>query len=152
MTMSRMFCAAVLLLTVSSAPSLAGPNWPDSVDEYVAKVRATVTTTDMDGFLAVVRNPGNALLVDVRTAEEFKAGHVPGTVSASRGRLEFQIWKALGYPEKTDLNRKIYLQCGTGARAVLAAKQLKELGFTNVTAVVMNFADWQQKGHPVVKD
>jgi len=35
------------------------------------------------------------------------------------------------------MNRKIYVQCATGGRATLAAKQLKDIGFTNVTAVVM---------------
>ena len=32
------------------------------------------------------------------------------------------------------------------------AKQLKDIGFTNVQAVVMDLADWQKKGLPFVKD
>ena len=105
----------------------------------------------MDGYLAVVKNPNGALLVDVREENDFKTGRVPGTVNVSRGRLEFRIWKPLGYPDKVDMNRKIYVQCLTGGRATLAAKQLKDIGFTNVTAVVMELADWQKKGHPFVK-
>jgi rhodanese-related sulfurtransferase len=50
------------------------------------------------------------------------------------------------------MNRKIYVQCATGGRATLAAKQLKDIGLTNVTAVVMDLADWQKKGLPFVKD
>jgi len=42
------------------------------------------------------------------------------------------------------MHRKIYVQCQTGGRATLAAKQLKDIGFTNVTAVVMALADWQK--------
>jgi rhodanese-related sulfurtransferase len=122
------------------------------VDQYVAQVRKTVETTDIDGYLAVVKNPNGALLVDVRDANEFKAGHVPGTVNVPRSRLEQQIWKPLGYPNKVDMSRKIYTQCGTGSRATLAAKQLKDIGFTNVTIVVMNLDDWQKKGHPFVKE
>ncbi len=133
-------------------PGFAAENWPDSVDQYVAQVRKTIDTTEMDGYLAVVNNPNGALLVDVREETEFKAGHVPGTVNVSRGRLEFRIWKPLGYPGKVEMNRKIYVQCATGGRATLAAKQLKDIGFTNVTAVVMELADWQKKGHPFVKD
>jgi rhodanese-related sulfurtransferase len=102
--------------------------------------------------LTVVKSPNGALLLDVREENEFKAGHVPGTVNVSRERLEFQIWKPLGYPDKVDMNRKIYVQCGTGSRGTLAAKQLKDIGFTNVTAVVMELADWQKEGHPFVKD
>jgi rhodanese-related sulfurtransferase len=88
----------------------------------------------------------------VRDENEFKVGRVPGTVNLSRGRLEFRIWKLLGYPDKVDMNRKIYVRCGTGNRATLAARQLKDIGFTNVTAVVMELADWQKKGYPFVKD
>jgi rhodanese-related sulfurtransferase len=133
-------------------PVFAAENWPDSMDQYVAQVRKTIVTTDMDGYLAVVKNPNGALLLDVRDENEFKAGHVPGTVNISRGRLEFRIWKLLGYPDKVDMNRKMYVQCPNGGRATLAAKHLKDIGFTNVTAVVMELADWQKKGHPFVKD
>jgi rhodanese-related sulfurtransferase len=152
--MSRRFGAAVVFLGafVICQPGFAAENWPDSVDQYVAQIRKTIDTTEMDGYLAVVNNPNGALLVDVREETEFKAGHVPGTVNVSRGRLEFRIWKPLGYPGKVEMNRKIYVQCATGGRATLAAKQLRDVGFTNVTAVVMELADWQKKGHPFVKD
>ena len=152
--MSRRFGAAVVFLGafVICQPGFAAENWPDSVDQYVAQIRKTIDTTEMDGYLAVVNNPDGALLVDVREETEFKAGHVPGTVNVSRGRLEFRIWKPLGYPGKVEMNRKIYVQCATGGRATLAAKQLRDVGFTNVTAVVMELADWQKKGHPFVKD
>jgi len=46
------------------------------------------------------------------------------------------------------MNRKMYVQCSSGGRATLAAKQLKDIGFTNVTAVVMELAEWQKKGYP----
>ena len=152
--MSRGFGAAVVFLGafVICQPGFAAENWPDSVDQYVAQIRRTIDTTDMDGYLAVVNNPNGALLVDVREETEFKTGHVPGTVNVSRGRLEFRIWKPLGYPGKVEMNRKIYVQCATGGRATLAAKQLRDIGFTNVTAVVMELADWRNKGYPLVKD
>jgi rhodanese-related sulfurtransferase len=152
--MSRRFGAAVVFLGafVVCQPGFAAENWPDSVDQYVAQVRKTIDTTEMDGYLAVVNNPDGALLVDVREETEFKAGHVLGAVNVSRGRLEFRIWKPLGYPGKVEMNRKIYVQCATGGRATLAAKQLRDIGFTNVTAVVMELADWQKKGYPFVKD
>ena len=146
------FVVIVLGASVIAGAGHAAENWPDSVDRYVAELRKTVDTTDMDGYLAVVKNPNGAALVDVREETEFKAGHVPGTISVSRGRLEFRIWKPLGYPDKVDMNRKIYVQCATGGRATLAAKQLKDIGFTNVTAVVMDLSEWQKKGNPFVKE
>jgi rhodanese-related sulfurtransferase len=43
------------------------------------------------------------------------------------------------------------VQCRTGGRATLAARQLKDIGFTNVVAVVMELREWEDKGHPLVK-
>ncbi|HUI97379.1 MAG TPA: rhodanese-like domain-containing protein [Xanthobacteraceae bacterium] len=143
---------AALAACVISQPGLAASDWPDSVDRYVAQIRATIDTTDIAGYLAVVKEPNGALLLDVREDSEFKAGHVPGTVNVSRGRLEFQVWKPLGYPGPVDMNRKIYVQCASGNRATLAAKQLKDLGFTDVTAVVMDLAVWQNRGYPFIRD
>jgi rhodanese-related sulfurtransferase len=151
---NRRFRVAVVFLGtfVIYQPGFEAENWPDSVDQYVAQVRKTIDTIDLDGYLTVVKNPNGALLLDVRDENELVSGHVPGTINVSRGRLEFRIWKLLGYPDKVDMNRKMYVQCASGGRATLAAKQLKDIGFTNVTAVVMELADWQKKGYPFFKD
>ncbi|MEJ2436327.1 MAG: rhodanese-like domain-containing protein [Pseudolabrys sp.] len=151
--MTRMLRIAAVALGafILSAPTFAAKNWPDSVDQYIAQVRRTVKTTDMAGYLAVVKNPNGALLIDVRERYEYRAGHVPGTVNIPRGALEFKIWKQLGYPNKVDMNKKIYVQCLTGGRATLAAKQLQNIGFTNVVAVIMDLRDWAKQGHPLVK-
>lgn len=152
--MMRKLRIAIAFSTVLgiSPPVLAqmSMNWPGSVDQYVAQVRKTVQTTDMDGYLAAVRRPNGALLLDVREEGEFKAGHIPGAVNIPRGLLEFRIWKQLGFPSQVDTGRKIYLQCQTGGRATLATKQLQDIGFTNVIAVIMNFEEWQKKGNPLV--
>jgi len=152
--MNRRFKVAVVSLGtfVISQPGFAAENWPDSVNQYVALVRKTIDTADMDSYLRVVKNPNGALLLDVRDETELISGHVPGTVNVSRGRLGFRIWKLLGYPARVDMNRKIYVQCASGGRATLAAKQLKDIGFTNVTAVVMELVDWQKRGYPFAKD
>jgi rhodanese-related sulfurtransferase len=145
------FAAAAILVLVAAAPSFAAENWPDSFSAYLAKVRKTITTVGMDGYLSVVKNPDGALLIDVREDHEYKAGHVPGPINIPRGVLEFQIWRTLGYPEKVDMNRKIVVQCRTGGRATLAAADLKAIGFTDVTAVIMNIEDWEKNGKPWVK-
>ena len=57
--MIRKLSIAVALLTTLSVSTrvLASENWPDSVDQYVLLIRKTVKTTDMDGYLAAVKNP-----------------------------------------------------------------------------------------------
>ena len=152
-TMNRKLRFAVVFLSAFavSAPALAAANWPDIVSNYVGSVRKTVKTTDMAGYLAAVKNPNGAMLLDVREPNEFAAGHVPGAVNIPRGLLEFRIYKQLGYPKEVDTGRKIYVQCLTGGRATLAAASLQKIGFTNVVAVIMNLQDWAKAGHPLVK-
>jgi rhodanese-related sulfurtransferase len=145
------FSIAITVALVAAMPSFAAENWPDSFSAYLAKVRKTITTVGMDGYLSVVKNPDGALLIDVREDYEYKAGHVPGPINIPRGLLEFQIWRTLGYPDKVDMNRKIIVQCRTGARATLAAADLKAIGFADVTAVIMNIEDWEKNGRPWVK-
>ena len=152
MTTRGLRAAVVVLGVLMFRPAVAAEYWPDSVDQYVLQIRRTLDTVDMDGYLAVVKNSNGAVLVDVRDPDEFRTGHVPGTINLSRGRLEQQIWRPLGYPGPVDMNRRIYVQCGSGFRATLAAKQLKDIGFIHVTAVVMSLGDWQKAGHPFIKD
>ena len=150
----RLGIAGVLLTALGiSAPVFAemSVSWPEFVNQHVMQVRKTVKTTDMDGYLAAVKSPNGALLLDVREEDEFKAGHVPGTVNIPRGLLEFRIWKQLGFPSPVDTGRKIFVQCQTGGRATLATKQLQDVGFTNVVAVVMNFEEWQNNNNPLLK-
>ncbi len=147
----KLILAAMLLASGSFAsPGSAAENWPDSVDAHVMEIRKLVSTVAQEGYLEVVKNPGAALIIDVRDEDELKAGMVPGAINISRGRLEFRIWRAMGYPGNVDTARRIYVQCATGGRATLAAKQLKDIGFTNVVAVVVNMAEWEKKGLPLV--
>jgi rhodanese-related sulfurtransferase len=62
-----------------------------------------------------------------------------------------QIWKQVGFPSKTAMDKALYLQCRSGNRASLAAQSLQELGFTRTTAVVMRLEDWRKAGHPLMK-
>jgi len=125
-------------------------NWPESYDQYLANVKKTVTVINMSEFRKVFDKKGDAVILDVREPDEYKTGHLPGAIGIPRGVVEVRIWKAVaGYPDKTDLNKKIYVYCATGGRAVLTTKSLKDIGFTNVTAVDMRIADWIKAGYPL---
>lgn len=147
----RMVLAASGLAFALMVPAMAqAADWPKQVTELVAKAKAEIKTIDMAQYKKVVAHPNGALIIDVREAGEYAAGHVPGAINLPRGLLEWAIWPHVGYPEHTNMNQKIYTQCLTGGRASLAAARLKELGFTDVTAVIMDLRDWQKQGNPLV--
>jgi rhodanese-related sulfurtransferase len=102
----------------------------------------------MDEFRSVVKNPGNAIVIDVREANEYQNGFVTGALNIPRGLLEFKIWKQLGYPVQLDKSRKIYLYCKQGQRSLLSAVSLMQLGFSHVIAVDMKISEWEEAGYP----
>ena len=66
-------------------------------------------------------------VIDVRDPDEYRDGHIDGATNISRGFLEFRVGTAVSDP-----TTPVVLYCQTGLRSVLAAKALKELGYSTV--------------------
>ncbi len=88
------------------------------------------------------------LLLDVRDADEYRQGHVPGAVNISRGLLEF---KFSNDPSLENRDMNIVLYCKTSGRAALSAKALKEMGYRNVQSIAGGFDAWQEAGKDTAK-
>jgi rhodanese-related sulfurtransferase len=88
------------------------------------------------------------VLVDVREADEFAAGHLAGAVHISRGMLEF---KFSANPALQSRDLSILLYCKTSGRAALAAAALHDMGYLNVRSIAGGFDAWAASGKPVAK-
>lgn len=88
------------------------------------------------------------VLIDVREADEFAAGHLPGAIHASRGMLEF---KFSTNPALNSRDLNIVLYCKTSGRAALAACALHDMGYVQVQSIAGGFDAWSGAGKPVVK-
>ena len=88
------------------------------------------------------------VVLDVREADEFATGHLPGAIHASRGMLEFKL---SSHPELSARDLKIVLYCKTSGRAALAACALQDMGYLHVTSIAGGFDAWSAAGKPVVK-
>jgi len=77
---------------------------------------------------------GNVLLVDVRDASEIQAtGLLKGAVHVPRGMLEFRADPDLPSHEPAfEKAKTILVYCGSGMRAALAGKTLRDFGYPNV--------------------
>jgi rhodanese-related sulfurtransferase len=95
---------------------------------------------------------GDTLVVDVRDAPEVAAsGKVAGAVHVSRGMLEFRADPQLPSHDKNFAKDKaVILYCGSGGRAALAGKMLKDLGYERVYNLG-GFKDWTDGGGAVEK-
>ena len=95
---------------------------------------------------------GDTLVVDVRDGTEVAAsGKVVGAVHISRGLLEFKADpEAPTHDKNFSKDKNIVLYCGSGGRAALAGKLLKDLGYEKVFNMG-GFKDWADSGGPVDK-
>lgn len=150
-TRSSLFAAALVAASLILPGHALAQNYPDSVKQLVSATKKQIKTINMEQFKALVDKKEAGLIIDVRNEIEYDDGHVPGAVNVPRGLIEFRIWKLVGFPDKTDLNKQMTLYCLSGARCALATKSLQDLGFTNVTSVDMAFDNWVKAGHPVAK-
>jgi rhodanese-related sulfurtransferase len=95
---------------------------------------------------------GNTLIVDVREALEVeKSGKIAGAVNVSRGLLEFRAAPDSPSHDKSfakDKNLIVY--CGSGGRAALSGKVLKDMGYERVYNLG-GFKDWAESGGEVEK-
>ncbi len=88
------------------------------------------------------------ILLDVRDADEYRAGHILRAVNISRGMLEFKFSNDPAL-ENRDLNIVCY--CKTSGRAALSAKALKEMGYLHVSSIEGGFDAWQEAGKATVQ-
>lgn len=88
--------------------------------------------------------------IDVREADEFEAGHVPGARSFPRGFLEVRA--DLTHPKRdpwlADRSLKLVLYCGGGNRSALAGRVLLEMGFSRVVSLREGWSGWTARGFP----
>jgi len=68
-----------------------------------------------------------AVIIDVRENHEYESGHLSGAIHIGKGVIERDIEK-FDFPTST----KLVLYCGGGFRSAIAAKSLKEMGYTDV--------------------
>jgi rhodanese-related sulfurtransferase len=95
---------------------------------------------------------GNTLVVDVRDAPEVeKSGKIAGAVNVSRGMLEFRADpESPSHDKNFSRDKNVILYCGSGGRAALAGKLLKDMGYQHVYNVGA-FKDWAESGGAVEK-
>ena len=81
----------------------------------------------------------NAILLDVRTQEEYDQGHLPGAVCLPAETLMDGDLSVL-LPDK---HAPLVLYCRTGHRSAEAAQVLSELGYTDITDLSGGLLAWE---------
>ena len=71
------------------------------------------------------RDPSDLMLLDVRTTEEYRAGHLPNAVNMELDHIREQL-------DQLPKDKDIVLYCAIGLRAYVAYRILAQNGFTRI--------------------
>ena len=82
--------------------------------------------------------------MDVREAEAFAAGHLPGAVHVPRGQLELRADGVFPDPRA-----RMVVYCDFGRISTLAASTLRQMGFLGAAALDGGIRAWQEAGYPI---
>lgn len=89
-------------------------------------------------------NKRDALLIDVRTPEEFNAGHIEGAQNINLHDESFT-----SNINKLDKEKTVFVYCKAGRRSSEAATTLKQNGFKNVVELDGGTTAWTAAGKPL---
>ena len=83
------------------------------------------------------------VFVDVRSDEEFKAGHVPGALHIPVSEISKRM-------NEIPKDKQVYVYCEAGVRAAKASTVLAKAGF-HVENLPESMGGWRKAGYPVEK-
>ncbi len=89
--------------------------------------QAEYTSISMEEAKEAFAKPGNYIILDVRRADEFAEGHIPGAINVANEDIG-----AIQPSELPDLNQIIFVYCRSGRRSKEASAKLAALGYTNI--------------------
>lgn len=110
-----------------------------------AKPAEVITKVDVEAFDKLRADPANQIL-DVRTEEEFEAGHISGAVNIDFTEPDFEQKVAL-----LDKSKPYLVYCAVGGRSAKASKKMEAAGFVTVYDLSTGFTSWEAAGKPVEK-
>ena len=83
------------------------------------------------------------VVLDVRTPQEYAAGHVPGALNVPHKALPDRLAEVLGFRD-----REVVLYCERGKRSDMARAVLLEAGFTSVQHLQGHMVEWRRQRLP----
>jgi molybdopterin/thiamine biosynthesis adenylyltransferase/rhodanese-related sulfurtransferase len=115
--------------------------------QLMEEARREVPEVSVEDVRQRLARDHGATVLDVREKEEYREGHLQGALSLPRGFLEIRVEEAI--PDK---QAPIIAYCAGGTRSLIAARTLKEMGYTNVVSMTGGFTAWKNVGLPFAQD
>jgi rhodanese-related sulfurtransferase len=100
-----------------------------------------IKTVEAKTFAEKIKTTDNPQILDVRTPEEFNAGHIENANNVN--------WLGDSFvkdAEKYDKTKPVFVYCKSGGRSKKATEKLQELGFKNIYELDGGFMKWDAEG------
>jgi len=115
-----------------------------STASYADPVPATIAPEAL--VQRIDKSDANLVILDVRTPEEFAAGHIPGALNISHEQLPNRI------AELADAkNKDVVVYCRSGRRSAIAQQTLESQGFKRVRHLEGDMLKWEADKRAVEK-
>ena len=124
-----------------------------TVGQMVAEATAAVPAVSVAEVQRRLQEDPNTLVVDVRDSADARAGGmIPGAINVAYGNLLFaadnEVPEEWRDPRLQDRSRPIITHCVLGPLSAIAAKTLKDMGFTNISYLEGGIEAWKAAGAP----
>ena len=94
---------------------------------------------DQTTWISQFQSDGNAIILDVRTPEEFETSRIPN----SKNIDFYNPQNFMQEIEKLDRDNSYYLYCRTGVRSANSCQLMNELGFNKVYNLLGGIVEWK---------
>jgi len=115
----------------------------------LAHAKPTLKNTRAKIFYQMLRHEKNPQIIDIRTPQEYKSGHIEGAVLINFYDPDFaqNVEKA-----GLDKYKPIYIYCRSGNRTGQSIKIFQKLGFKHIVNLSYGLNEWKHLQLPLVKD
>jgi rhodanese-related sulfurtransferase len=150
--LDRRFCMTKILIALFTLILIlmAGCSQPpaSSSPSSTSSSAASKVISVKDAYDLIQKNKGNLdfVILDVRTADEFNAGHLADAVNIDYYAQDFKE-----QVNKLDHNKEYLVYCRTANRSASAVKIMLDLGFTRLNDVAGGIVEWGNAGYPTLK-
>lgn len=144
----RVWFAAALIGLLAVTLSSCGSSTDSRTDGATNRAADSSITNGIavghEAFQALASEP-DAVVLDVRTPQEFAAGHLPDAVN-----LDVEAADFAGRIAELDKTKPYAVYCHSGNRSAGAVQQMLQAGFTHVNDLEGGIVAWQAAGGQVV--
>jgi phage shock protein E len=135
---------SIIMLLISACAQEAAPPEGTTAANIIIEIPAVELYNRIETNTA-------PLIIDVRSPEEFAAGHLPGALNISHSEfVDYPTESVALLPTATDA--EIVVHCVSGKRARIAMEVISNAGYTNVGHLAGDFNGWEAAGYAIKRD